>query len=560
MAFKSPSFRRINLPTWTGSLLPLLGASSLLAPLHATAANPQVAPPTTAAPTPTTARPGAGGLYIAEYRVLGSHLLNEEEIGEAVYTFLGPGSTEADVEGARTALERAYHEKGLQTVSVSIPAQTGRQGILFLQVTEAKVGRLRVKGSRYFSLDQIKRQAPSIAEGKVPNFNEVTRDILALNQWPDRRITPVLRPGVEPGTVDIDLNVQDGSPLHGSIELNNRYSPNTTELRINGSISYNNLWQRGHSAGLSFQIAPENPDNAKVISAYYQARIPDHDWLSLMILGTKQDSNVSTLGGSAIAGRGQILGLRALVSLPAGKGFFQSVSFGIDYKKFDQDIALTPGADPIVAPITYFPIGVNYSGTWVGKGALTELSAALVFHVRGMGSSEAEFENTRYQADGSFAILRGDLAHAHDFLGGFQLYGKIQGQIANQPLVSSEQFSAGGLNTARGYLEGEVAGDNALFGTIELRSPSLLKWAGEKAGEKAHDWRVYAFTDAGGVALLDTLPDQKSSFNLASIGIGTRLELWNHFRGSLDAGFPLISQTYTQAHHPLLTFRLWADF
>ena len=136
MTFNSPSLRRIHLPTWTGSLLPLLSAASLLAPPHSTAANPQVTPPTTAAPTPTAPRPGAGALYIAEYRVLGSHLLNEEAIGEAVYPFLGPGRTAADVEGARSALERAYHEKGLQTVSVSIPAQTGRHGILFLQDTE----------------------------------------------------------------------------------------------------------------------------------------------------------------------------------------------------------------------------------------------------------------------------------------------------------------------------------------------------------------------------------------------------------------------------------------
>lgn len=183
-----------------------------------------------------------------------------------------------------------------------------------------------------------------------------------------------------------------------------------------------------------------------------------------MVLGTKQDSNVSTLGGSAVAGRGEVLGLRALVSLPAGKNFFQSVSFGLDYKHFDQDVTLAPGVAPITAPITYYPLSVNYNGTWIGKnpetkkGSITEFSAGLTFHIRGLGSSPAEFENSRFKADGSFASLRGDLAHTHDLPGGFQAYGKLQGQISSQPLVSSEQFSAGGLGTARGYLEGEVAG------------------------------------------------------------------------------------------------------
>ena len=49
--------------------------------------------------------------------------------------------------------------------------------MVILQVIEGKVGRLRIRGSRYFSLSQIRKQAPSLAEGTVPNFNDVTRDI-----------------------------------------------------------------------------------------------------------------------------------------------------------------------------------------------------------------------------------------------------------------------------------------------------------------------------------------------------------------------------------------------
>ena len=498
---------------------------------------------------------GAGPLYIQEYRVEGAHLLKEAEIGEAVYPYLGPGRFEADIELARAALEKVYKDKGYQTVSVQIPQQSpGR--VILLQVTEAKVGRLRVHGSRYFSLAEIRRRAPSLAEGQVPNFNGITRDIVALNQWPDRRITPTLKPGVEPGTVDIDLNVKDSLPLHGSVELNNRYSPDTTQLRLNGSVSYGNLWQLGHTAGLSFQISPENSSDVKVLSAYYQARFRDLDWLSLMVLGTKQDSNVSTLGGAAVAGRGQILGLRANISLPPGKDFYQSVSLGIDYKHFDQNVFIGFGTAPITAPITYYPLSANYNATWVNKGSLTEFNAGLYFHLRGLGSSPQEFENSRFKADGSFLYLRGDLSHTHDLPAGFQVFGKVQGQVSSQPLVSSEQLSGGGLGTARGYLEGEVPGDSAGFGSIELRSPSLLGWLGKKDDE----WRIYAFADAGRLTVQNPLPEQVSSFDLASIGVGSRLRLFDHLNGSIDAGLPLIGQSHTQTHDLLLTFRVWADF
>ena len=41
----------------------------------------------------------------------------------------------------------------------------------------------------------------------------------------------------------------------------------------------------------------------KVYSGYYLARVPGVDGLSLMLTGTKQDSNVSTLGGIGVAGK-----------------------------------------------------------------------------------------------------------------------------------------------------------------------------------------------------------------------------------------------------------------
>src|SRR5690606_24693875 len=65
-------------------------------------------------------------LLIREFRVQGSKQLTPLEIEEAVYPFLGPGRTAADVENARAALEKAYRDKGYQTVSVAIPVQDPR--------------------------------------------------------------------------------------------------------------------------------------------------------------------------------------------------------------------------------------------------------------------------------------------------------------------------------------------------------------------------------------------------------------------------------------------------
>ena len=58
----------------------------------------------------------------------------------------------------------------------------------------------------------------------------------------------------------------------------------------------------------------------------------------------------------------------------------------------------------------------------------------------------------------------------------------------------------------------------------------------------------------------EALPDQDARIDLASMGLGTFIDLWEHFHGSLDVGVPLISQGETKAHEAQLTFRVWTDF
>lgn len=492
-------------------------------------------------------------LFIREYRVIGSKTLPRGEVEKAVYAYLGPGRTEQDVEQARAALEKAYHDLGFQTVSVNVPQQRATNGIVILQVTEATVGRLRVKGSRFYSVEQIKKMAPSLEEGTMPNFNDVQRDIIALNQIADRQVTPSLKPGAIPGTVDVELTVKDKLPLHGSVELNNRYSANTTPLRLDLAVRYDNLWQLGHTIGLGFQIAPQRPSDALVYSAYYIARLPSIDWLGLMLQGTRQNSQVATLGGTNSLGNGEIYGARFLINLPARKGFFHSLSVGMDYKHFTQD--LTIGDSIIASPVSYWPFSINYNATSIGKHYETSLNAGVTFSFRGTSAQEQfEFDNRRYNADTNFFYFRGSLEHTQKLPYDFQLFAGIQGQATANPLLDTEQFSLGGQSTVRGYLESVVVGDSAICGTLELRTPSLLGWLGE-----GHEWRLFVFLDGGTAWMNDPLPQQTTQFNLWSYGIGTSIRIFDHVNGEFLIGVPQVSQAPSEANQPLFSFRLWAE-
>jgi hemolysin activation/secretion protein len=505
---------------------------------------------------------------IDDFAVQGAETLPQIEIEEALYPFLGPNKTADDVEKARAALEKAYHDKGYQTVSVSVPQQNALGKMISLKVTELKVGRLRVKNSRYFDLAKIANKAGSLKEGTVPNFGEVTKDIVALNQWPDRRVTPALRAGVTPGTVDVDLAVEDKVPVHASVELNNRQSPNTTALRVSSTVHYDNLWQLGHSLSFTYQVAPQRPGDAEVFSGSYLARLQDVDWLSVLVYAVKSSSNVATVGGTNVIGPGQILGSRAVITLPTREGLFHTLSAGVDYKHFDQTVKL--GGDGFSSPVTYYPVVASYGATFQAEKFTTQLNAAVTYNLRPLSDDAFTFDTKRYYASPNFTHFNVDVSHTHELPEGFQLYGKVQGQVADGPLVSSEQFSAGGLDTVRGYLESETLGDNGVVGSLELRGPNigelLQKRMKNETGQGEarftifNEWRFFGFADAGTVTVLHPLAEQQSKFDVWSYGVGARFKMFNYLNGTLVYSVPQVSQAYTEARNPRVNFRIWGEF
>ncbi|WP_242111809.1 ShlB/FhaC/HecB family hemolysin secretion/activation protein [Luteimonas aquatica] len=506
---------------------------------------------------------------VMAYQVLGNTQLQPVEIERAVYPYLGPQRTEADVDGARAALQKLYDDKGFPTVSVSVPEQDAASGLVTLQVSEQRIGRLRVVGADYFSPDAVARGAPSLKEGGVPNFKDVQRDIVALNQLPDRRVTPEIKPGIGPNTVDVDLTVDDSLPLHGSLELNNRNSANTTDLRLNATLRYDNLWQRGHSLSLSAQTAPERPSDAKVFSASYLARLTDSPW-SLLAYAVRSDSDIAVISDFSVIGNGTLAGVRAIRALPAREGFFHSLSLGVDYKHFEEESDF--GASSDSSPIEYYPLNLAYNADWVRERSRSSFGATLAANPGGIGIGDGRcgktgcnppqpgsFDYKRYNARPNFFHLRLEGSHTRTLGEDFQLFGRVQTQLSTEPLISNEQTSIGGLDTVRGYKESEALGDYGATAQLELRSPSFAGWFGAFMQEA----RARAFVDGGYVRIHKPLPEQLPSETLVSVGIGASVKVFDHFNGSLDLAAPLSRPGGDKAPKQddfNMLFRLWGEF
>jgi len=500
---------------------------------------------------------------IDAYDIDGNTKLDQDAIESAVYPYLGPQRTREDVESARTALEHAYQQHGYQSVVVEIPPQTVTNGIVKLHVVEAPIGRLRVVGSHYYLPSTIKQQVPALAPGQVPNLQEAQTELNSLNRLPDRRITPTLKPGQVPGTIDVDLHVTDKLPLHGSAEVNNDHSPNTDPLRTIATVHYDDFWQLGHSASVTWLRAPENVHSGQVFSGSYLAPIWNSPW-NILAYGYESNSDVNTLGGTNVLGDGYTIGLRGILQLPSFDNFAETLNFGIDFKHFLEGVTL--GTSGTMVNVDYWPLTATYNLQWLTPDVEVTSSTTLVLGTRGLGSPPAEFQENRAFARGNFVHLGTDITYTQhlpfETLGVF----RFAGQIASEPLLSSEQFAAGGLTSVRGYLQSEVVGDDGILESAELRSPSFAQFINSASKDwldfdpAIDDWRVYAFGDLAHVWVIGALPGQTDEFTLESIGAGTRIAVLGHVSGLVDVGLLLWSGPSTPAKKPRVSFSVRSEF
>ena len=149
-------------------------------------------------------------------------------------------------------------------------------------------------------------------------------------------------------------------------------------------------------------------------------------------------------------------------------------------------------------------------------------------------------------------VLKPSLTRLQKLPAGFMLRAGIDGQIASGPLVSNEQFSAGGAGSVRGYLESEALGDDGVHGVLEFSSPSL-------AGKTTHldSLILLAFLEGAHVRLRRPLASQQPDTSLASSGLGLRMAALKGMDLGADVAWPMISTAYTRAGRPRVDFR-WA--
>lgn len=503
--------------------------------------------------------------------VVGSTVLTADEIENAVYRYTGDNRSADDLEAARKALQELYSAKGFEAAVVDLPPQDNARfaaGYIQIRVSEAPVGDVRVVGTKFHSEKGVRAQLSAVEAGKPLNLATLQKQLIEANRIPDRTVSPSFKPSKTEGAIDVELKVKDTFPVHGSIELNNDNSPNTTRQRLAASVRYTNLWGAGHTVSGSYIVAPQNRKDIEVFSGSYNAPLLGTPW-SILVSGYKSNSNIAALGGTNVLGNGYQVGVRAIYRLSSEKTD-QSFSIGLDFKDFKQDILVTNAAAS-KAPIRYIPLVAGYSYSRPGEKGQLDINLNGTFGLRiikrvdfcplrdendNCSKPEQEFALRTLNAQENFVHLNLDASYSRLIADDVSLIFRVAGQYADGPLISNEQFGLGGETTVRGYFQSEAVGDHGVVGSLQLDGPSLAGSLPEFVGEL----RPFAFLDYGIVGVIDPLADVRARFTLGSAGGGVRLRLFKHLVGGLTVGVPFTTLTDSKRGTARVTFIARGEF
>jgi hemolysin activation/secretion protein len=579
---------------------------------------------------------------VKSYEVTGNTLLPQKVINDIFSQHTGTNVTFDDVARAEKELQLQYHNRGYDTVSVTIPQQRLTNGVFRVRVFEGRLAEIVVMGNRFFSSNDVMRALSGLKTNVFLNSKLLQPQLDLANGNRDRQIYPEIHPGPTTNTTTLILRIKDQLPLHAKVEANNQSTPGTPDMRLATSAEYDNLWQLEHSMGMQYTFSEEQYKQGGNWNMYDKPLVANYSGFYRMPLAAPQspadeaannpgkfgyneatrkfvlppsigapELNIygsgSTIDTGVVQGAqktlfstntgiiqqqtlhqdltyNDALGFRVTSPLPEFYGFRSHVQFGGDYKQYKQEnfetndfiftqflttasgqpftrVTTTPSPVPTaMQAVDYFPLTLHYDVDRPDPYGSSGLGANYSPNIWYSGS-RSNLENVAgsTEASGFWHVVTGYVNRDQNLPHDWKLALRGDGQWSSEPLISNEQFGAGGINGVRGYHEGEVFGDSGWRVTSELKLPPYrVGYAGQGTGRplivRASFFMDYADTylsDPGG---------RKGETPLWGTGIAGAASLGSHFNGMLSFGLPLQNTPTTEAYHLRIAFSLSAQF
>jgi hemolysin activation/secretion protein len=504
-------------------LIQLLAAGVLFTgALHA-----QVLPPPPVGLEQEYTLPAAPRLWVREFQFEGNHMFSAAELSQVTGSYTNRELSTEELEQARRAVSLFYIQQGYVNSGALLPDQNPTNGIIRIQIVEGVLTGIELSGNEWLRDSYINSRLQRWAAPPL-NLNNLQEGLQLLRQNPNvEQINAELKPGTAPGEAVLDVRVVDKQPFQFGLEVDNHRPPSVGAEQIWAVATDQNL--TGNSDRLDFRYGIANA-GADGIELSGLDNMEGSYVLPVTCYETTLGVHASRLNSSLVQPTFLPLDIESLTSsygvvvrqplyLTANREF--ALALGFDHRKNDSSWVFSP------SPLS--PGSVNgemvvsvlrFSQEWLDRGQNHVLALRSTFNF-GLDVWGATDDGIAGNPNGEFFSWLGQAQYVQRlFNTQNELVLRVTGQYTGEPLLSLEQFSVGGLDTVRGYLENQLVRDRGIVASMEVRIPILFNKAG------AGIVKLAPFFDCGGAWNID---DSNPPNTLASVGIGLLVTPNDHF-------------------------------
>lgn len=488
--------------------------------------------------------------FIKKINLVGVESISIEELKPTLEKYENREITFDELKLLTKRIEREYLKKGI-IAACFIPPQDIKEGVVILQVVEARMGKLEVKDHKYFYKDRIAYYW-ELKPGETLRYDKISRSLQFINKNPDRKAKAALRAGKKPGTTDVLVSVDTTYPLHTTFSIDGEGAASTGTWRKNAGFRYNNflglddtlitgyLWGSHFGGIYGYHTVPITNVGTSLMYGYsYTKSNPRGDFRYF-------DIDVRTKSASVFVYQ----------DLYKKDEYLGDIYFGLDAK----NKRLTMRNVGVVNRDRLRIIRTGANFVFREFDNVTYVKPKLSQGIDFLGGRRRDRLSTR-NAKNTFTKWNMEIRHSKILPYNLKLGLKLNGQLTATKLASQEQFSLGGIKSVRGYPTGHYLADNAFQTNIELLSSAFfipkeikLPYA---ANPLKDDVTGLLFFDYGnGFRRQRNKWSEHKHVNVASVGTGLRIKLFNQVFLRLEWGFPIWDNPASGSNHGRLHFSL----
>ena len=489
----------------------------------------------------------------------GAKILPPETLRSIYAEFIGTEITLLKAFEILAQVQSAHRDAGYVFTRVVAPPQAIDAGIFKIQVVEAFIGKVVIEqpeGSVGKVMPLVEKIANKLTTLKNPTLAQLERTLLLLNDIPGiTQATAVPRPGDGLGAVDLYINVVR-DPFSGVFFADNRQSPVLGE----------------GIAGISFEASSySSAGDTTTLSLFNTAGIRLKDFRERNILQIEHQRHLGA--------QGTVLKFRALASQNRPGDLLEDLD--IEGEQFNVELSVE---HPVIRtrPLSVWgSAGIeieestsssNNGGTkifddslrvvYIGARLLqrdaygyTRADAQIRQGLKIFGANDESDPGSRSDGEASFTLIRGSIDREVVIPktgNKLSVYGSAVGQYSADPLLSSEEFAAGGQLIGRAYDPSEFTGDSGYGVLGEVRYQLRFDVQGKPIGAQ-----LYGYGDFAEITNEDVGDPHE---NLTSYGGGVRFSLPYDISLSGEVAIPTQALRRNNKKNPRFFFNLVKRF